>query len=130
MNDDRKRVPITALSLLIQARSSLPRGNLPPNSPTCGGSPGGKLENGETPEQRLNRELREEFEIDVEVDDYRATSLHDYDFGTIELMAYRTYWVRGEFKLNDHAKIAWASIDEVGGLEFAPAYLPCVEMMQ
>ena len=92
--------------------------------------PGGKIEDGETPEQCLKRELNEEFEIDVEVSKYLGTSVHEYDFGIIELMAYGTRVVRGEFKLNDHAEIAWVSKDEIGEYDYAPADLPFVEMIR
>ena len=92
--------------------------------------PGGKIEDGESPEQCLKRELREEFEIEVEVCDFLGASIHAYDFGTIELMAYRTQFISGDFKLNDHAEIAWVSIGAIGGYDFAPADLPFVEMIR
>ena len=92
--------------------------------------PGGKLETGETPERCLKRELQEEFEIEVEVGQYFGTSLYQYDFGTIELMAYRARIVSGEFKLNDHAEIAWVSAAQIDGFEFAPADIPFVEIIR
>lgn len=92
--------------------------------------PGGKSEGGETPEQCLKRELHEEFEIDVEVGEYLGTSVHEYDFGTIELMAYRTEVMGGEMKLNDHAEIAWATAVDIESFDFAPADLPFVDMIR
>jgi len=92
--------------------------------------PGGKLEDGETPEQCLERELHEEFEIEVEVGEYLGTSEYEYEFGAIHLMAYRTQVLAGEFKLNDHAEIAWVSADEIEGFEFAPADVPFVQMIK
>jgi 8-oxo-dGTP diphosphatase len=92
--------------------------------------PGGKIEDGETPEQCLKRELHEEFEIDVEVGEHLGTSEHEYDFGTIELMAYRTRVIRGEMKLNDHAEVAWVEAEGLGRYEFAPADIPFVDMIR
>ena len=92
--------------------------------------PGGKLEDDETPEQCLKRELQEEFEIEVNVGAHLGSSVHDYDFSTIELMAYKTQVVSGNFNLNEHAEIAWATVDELDGFKFAPADLPFVEMIR
>lgn len=92
--------------------------------------PGGKVEDGETPEQCLKRELNEEFEIDVAVGRHLGTRVHHYAFGTIALMAFTTRVVGGEMKLNDHAKVAWVEAEDLGRYEFAPADLPFVEMIR
>jgi 8-oxo-dGTP diphosphatase len=92
--------------------------------------PGGKLENGETPEQCLKRELDEEFEIEVKVGAHLGTSIWAYDFGTVELMAFNTKLIGGEFRLNDHVQITWVSREEIDAFEFAPADLPFVEMIR
>jgi len=50
--------------------------------------PGGKVEEGESPEESLVREMQEEFRIDVEVERFFASSLFAYDKGTIRLLGY------------------------------------------
>ncbi len=92
--------------------------------------PGGKIEDGETPEQCLKRELHEEFEIEVVVGEYVGTSVYAYDFGTIELMGYRTKILAGEITLNDHAEVAWVEAEGLGRFEFAPADIPFVDMIR
>lgn len=92
--------------------------------------PGGKVEDGETPEQCLMRELREEFEIEVEVGEHLGTRVHEYDFGTIELLVFRTEVLGGEMKLNDHTEVAWVGTEDLGRYEFAPADIPFVDMIR
>lgn len=92
--------------------------------------PGGKLEDGETPEHCLKREIYEEFEIDVEVGKHLGTSVYEYDFGTIALMAFTTKVVSGEMKLNDHTEVAWVEAEDLSRYEFVPADLPFVEMIR
>lgn len=92
--------------------------------------PGGKVEDGETPEECLIREMMEEFNIVVFVDDYLGSSTYRYDHISIELMAYRTLWVGGDLLLKDHAAIAWVPVAELDRYDFAPADLLFVEKLK
>lgn len=83
--------------------------------------PGGKIEPNETPEECLKRELKEEFEINVTVEEHLGSNIHAYDFGTIELIAYRTNWEDGDLILKDHEEIRWVFTHELDQFDFAPA---------
>ena len=61
--------------------------------------PGGKIEQGETPEQCLKRELSEEFTIESEVGELVAESIFDYGDKRIRLLAYKVKHLSGEFQL-------------------------------
>ena len=92
--------------------------------------PGGKIEPGESPPECLRRELREEFDIDVTVGEYLGSHRHRYDFGVIELMAYRVQWCGGQMILRDHGAVQWAAPVELSNYDFAPADAPFVERIR
>lgn len=92
--------------------------------------PGGKIEPDETPEVCLARELKEELDIDVIIGEFFASNIHHYDHISIELMAYRAYWVSGEIRMNDHEAYQWVTVDQLAEFDFSPADIPFVEMLK
>lgn len=91
--------------------------------------PGGKVEAGETPQECLQREMHEEFGIDVGVGEYIGESVYHYHHGAIRLLAYRTMWQGGNLSLKEHADYAWVRRDQLEKFEFAPADLPFVQKL-
>ena len=91
--------------------------------------PGGKIEDGETPEECLKRELMEEFEIEVKVGSYFANSIYNYEHGTIELLAYFVHREAGMLTPNSHDAVKWALPNELHEYDFAPADIPIVEKL-
>jgi len=89
--------------------------------------PGGKLEDCETPEICLKREIQEELGIDVIVGSYLCSSFFDYNHISIELMAFRCEWVSGVLKNNEHQALAWIEPCDFKNLDMAPADWPIVE---
>ncbi len=92
--------------------------------------PGGKIEPGERPEQCLIREMKEEFGVDVTVAGFFGRSVHVYETGAIELLAYHVIWHSGNFKLNAHTAIEWVSLNQLHQFDFAPADVPLVQKLQ
>lgn len=92
--------------------------------------PGGKVEPGETPQQALVRELREEFAVETEVGAYVGRSVFAYEHVTIELLAYRVRYRSGTFALHDHQAIRWVPIAELDNYQFAPADVPLLRLLQ
>ncbi len=92
--------------------------------------PGGKIDLYETPEQAVERELYEEFKVKTETGEHLVTVLHDYPDFKIELMAYESVFVEGDFELNDHDQIAWLSWKEIGEQDLTEADRKLVEKLQ
>ncbi|MDU0478334.1 (deoxy)nucleoside triphosphate pyrophosphohydrolase [Staphylococcus chromogenes] len=91
--------------------------------------PGGKIEVGETPQESLARELREELECEAIVGNHVTTTEHEYDFAIIVLSTYYCTLVAGEPKLTEHEEIRWLSGTEMHELNWAPADIPAVEII-
>lgn len=92
--------------------------------------PGGKIEGGETPQQALAREIDEELRCTVDVRDKVTTTRHEYDFGVVHLTTYYCDLVEGTPELTEHAQLAWREPDDLRGLEWAPADIPAVEVIE
>ena len=92
--------------------------------------PGGKIEAGETPEECLVRDLKEEFDIDVKVECHVANSVYDYGEKLICLMGYRVTYIGGCFLLRDHDQIVWVPISGMDDYDFAPADVPLIAVLR
>lgn len=91
--------------------------------------PGGKIEERESPEQCLAREMKEEFGIEVEVGNFFGESLYDYENGSIRLVAYWARWISGELSLNVHEAVKWVQPGELEVYDFLPADVPLAEKL-
>ena len=89
--------------------------------------PGGKIEQGESPETSLQRELREEFGVTVEVGAFLGENTHDYGSAIIRLKAYRVV-SNGELKEStDHDALDWCTLAQLEQLQLAPADVPLLK---
>ena len=89
--------------------------------------PGGKMDDGESPESCLRRELKEEFGIETIIKDFIVKTRHKYPKVEIELLAYNVQYISGEFKLIDHEKIDWVNKEKLTNYDFAEADLGIIE---
>jgi 8-oxo-dGTP diphosphatase len=91
--------------------------------------PGGKIENGESPQQSLIRELYEEMNLEIKIGDYVGENIHFYDEGPIRLLAYKGKITGGEIKLTDHEEYAWINLLDLKKVKLAPADIPFIELL-
>ena len=82
---------------------------------------GGKLEPGETLEEALIRECREELDITVEPKDVFMQVIHEYPDLTVRLTVFNAVIAEGTPKALEHHDIRWITTDEIDELEFCPA---------
>ena len=83
--------------------------------------PGGKIEAGESPQQALERELREELGIEIRAGKALAEITHIYPDISIRLTLLSARIVAGEPQLLEHTQLRWVSPREAGALDLCPA---------
>ena len=92
--------------------------------------PGGKIEPNETREDAIVREIREELEIDIEVEKYLAEKVFNYPEKDINLIALECRKVNGEIKLLEHEDYKWVTNKELENFKFAPADIFIIEKLK
>jgi 8-oxo-dGTP diphosphatase len=89
--------------------------------------PGGKIENGETPQQCFERELLEELGVNSTAGSIFAESIYHYEHGKIKLIGIKTDLIDQEFTLTVHDKAEWVLIKDLLEYQLAPADIPIAQ---
>lgn len=91
--------------------------------------PGGKVELNESPEDCLAREIKEELNLDIIVNEFFTEVQHDYGSISINLKAYVCTVLSGTIYLHDHEEVKWVTSHDFHCYDFAPADLPIIELL-
>lgn len=91
--------------------------------------PGGKQEPGETIQECLVRELKEELQLSVRCSFILVENIHQYPGGVINLIAIETEILDGDIKLSVHDRFEWVSLSNLLSFNLAPADIPLAEWL-
>lgn len=87
--------------------------------------PGGKVQPGETPEEALMREIKEELRVDIAI----QSKLGTVQTGLVQLTAFLAEIADGEIHLTEHETYKWCTRPELSGLDWAEADVPFVNQL-
>ena len=91
--------------------------------------PGGKVEIGETREEALVREIREELSVDIEDSEFLMTIEHTYPDFHLTMHVFKCVLNQAEISLNEHIALKLLSVDELNQLDWAAADIPVVKFL-
>ena len=89
--------------------------------------PGGKIEPGETPEEALVREIREELHAEIEVGRLVDTVEYDYPKFHMVMRCYLCRLISEEIELVEHEAARWLDIDSVWSVKWLPSDIEVIE---
>ena len=92
--------------------------------------PGGKMEAGETPEEALKREIREELSTEISVEELLRTVEYDYPQFHLTMHCYLCSLLTASLHLNEHEAAMWLRKDELDGVKWLPTDVEVVEVIK
>lgn len=92
--------------------------------------PGGKIEEGETPQEALKREINEELDTVIEVGDLIDTIEYDYPTFHLSMDCFWCEVVVGDLVLKEHEAAKWLDKDSINDVEWLPADVTLVEKIK
>ena len=92
--------------------------------------PGGKIEEGETPEQALAREIREELNTEIQVGKLIDTIEYDYPKFHLSMDCFWCEIMQGGLELKEHEAARWLSKEDLYSVDWLPADVGVVERVK
>lgn len=92
--------------------------------------PGGKVENGEYPEEALIREIKEELDTLIKVEHYLCTVEYDYPEFHLTMHSYICSVIEGSLVLKEHEASKWLGIEDLRGVDWLPADVEVIKAVE
>ena len=92
--------------------------------------PGGKIEAGETPQQALAREIKEDLDTDIEVGTLLGTIEYDYQAFHLSMDCFWAKVLRGELVLKEAEAARWLTKESLDSVQWLPADLTILEKIR
>lgn len=92
--------------------------------------PGGKVEPGETPEEAVVREIREELETEILIDQCFVEIDYDYSDFHLHMKCYLCSIKSGDLKLLEHSEARWLTRENLDSVEWLPADVGVIERLK
>ena len=89
--------------------------------------PGGKVEPGESPENALIREIREELDSEISVDEYISTIEHDYPEFHLSMRCYWCSLISGDLVLKEAEDAKWLDVETIDSVKWLPADITLID---
>ncbi|WP_055070215.1 (deoxy)nucleoside triphosphate pyrophosphohydrolase [Clostridium massiliamazoniense] len=91
--------------------------------------PGGKVEENESIDDAIVREIKEELNCHIEFISEFHENTHEYEKVIVNLIAVKCKLIKGQPIANEHAKLLWMPIEYLKTLNWAPADIPAVKKL-
>lgn len=92
--------------------------------------PGGKVEPEENEFKAIEREIKEEFELEIKANSFITNNVCEYPNKTVDLRLYNCDYISGEFNLHDHSEYKWVDKEDLLEFDLAPADIPLAEFVK
>ncbi len=119
-----RKVDVTCAIIIFNNQTLVVQRNENMDLPLKWEFPGGKIERGESEEDCIKREIREELNIELELISRLTPSRYDYPSISVQLIPFLAKYVQGELKLSEHKQYLLLSMDKLEKLDWAEADIP------